>query len=198
MSLPHRALVSRAREGDREAREELAGWAGRRAYVFALQLVRSPDAARDIAQDALLRFFQHIDRFDAGQPIEPWLFGIVRNQARDAARRDRVRRHESLDQWLEQGGPEPTSTDDPVSVAERHELQRRVWRAISDLGAAHREILVLRDYHGLAYREIADVLAIPTGTVMSRLHAARSQVRQRLVESAGEAIADQSNPESTR
>jgi RNA polymerase sigma-70 factor (ECF subfamily) len=202
VSLSDRALVSRARDGDREAREQLAGWAGRKAYVFALQLVRSPEAARDVAQDALLRFFLHIDRFDAGQPIEPWLFGIVRNQVRDAARRDRVRQHDSLDRWLEQGGPEPTGTDDPAAAAETHELQRRVWRAISELGDAHREIIVLRDYHGLAYREIGEVLAIPTGTVMSRLHTARARLRQTLAERRDDARGvggtRTTNPGSTR
>jgi RNA polymerase sigma-70 factor, ECF subfamily len=181
LPISHQALVFKARGGDRDAREQLAAWAGQEAYVFALQLTRSSETARDVAQEALLRFFQHIDRFDAAQPVRPWLFVIVRNQARDAARRDRVRPHGSLDSWLEQGMPEPTSSDDPVATAERHELQRRVWQAISELGEAQREILVLRDYHGLAYREIAEILAIPTGTVMSRLHAARGRLRQILI-----------------
>ena len=175
---PDRALVSRARSNEREAREELARRAGRSAYVFALQLTGRPDAAHDIAQESLLRFFEHLDRFDPGRPVEPWLFGIVRNRVRDAARREKLRRHESLDAWLEQGGAgteDPSA--DPAVIAERHELRRQVWRAISDLGEAHRETLVLRDYHGLAYREIAEVLGIPMGTVMSRLHAARRQLR---------------------
>jgi RNA polymerase sigma-70 factor (ECF subfamily) len=191
----HQALVVQARDGDRDAREELADWAGREAYVFALQLTRSSETARDVAQDALLRFFQNIDRYDANQPVRPWLFAIVRNQARDAARRDKVRSHGSLDAWLEQGMPEPASSDDPVATAERHEMQRRVWQAISDLGETQREILVLRDYHGLAYREIAAVLAIPPGTVMSRLHAARGRLRATLIARASGEGADDTDPE---
>jgi RNA polymerase sigma-70 factor (ECF subfamily) len=132
------------------------------------------------------------------RPVEPWLFGIVRNQVRDTARRERARRHESLDAWLEQGGPEPAGTDDPVAAAERHELQQRVWRAISELGDAHREILVLRDYHRLAYRELADVLSIPTGTVMSRLHSARRRLRQILIEQDGGQPAKETTPRSDR
>jgi RNA polymerase sigma-70 factor (ECF subfamily) len=69
-------------------------------------------------------------------------------------------------------------------MAERNELRARVWQAISKLGDTHREILVLRDFHDLAYREISDVLSIPLGTVMSRLHAARKKLREILV--AGE------------
>ena len=191
MPHPDRTLVSKARDGDTDAREELAQRTGRSAYVFALQLTRSPDAAQDISQDSVLRFFGHLDRLDAEQPIEPWLFGIVRNQVRDAARRERVRRHESLDRWLESGNPEPAGADDPAATAERHELQQCVWRAISELGDAHREILVLRDYHDLAYREIAEILSIPTGTVMSRLHAARGRLRQILtVQEGGQTQAD--------
>jgi RNA polymerase sigma-70 factor (ECF subfamily) len=176
--LPDATLVVRARDGERDAREALASRAGEAAYVFALQLTRSPDSAHDIAQDSVMKFFRTIDRFDAQQPLEPWLFSIVRNQVRDAARRASVRRHDSLDTWLAAGGSEPAANDDPAASAERHELQRQVWRAISELSDSHREILVLRDYHGLAYREIADVLSIPTGTVMSRLHAARTRLRE--------------------
>lgn len=178
--LSDRVLVSKARDGEQDAREELAQRAGGAAYVFALQLTRSPEAAHDIAQDSLMRFFRHLDRFDVDQAIDPWLFGIVRNQVRDAARRDKVRRHESLDTWLEAGGSEPAGPDDPAATAERHELQHRVWRAISELNDAHREIIVLRDYHDLSYREIARVLSIPDGTVMSRLHAARKRLRELL------------------
>lgn len=179
LPVPDRVLVSRARDGEQKAREGLAHRAGRAAYVFALQLTGSPESARDVAQDSILRFFQQLDRFDIEQPLEPWLFGIVRNQVRDSARRERVRRHESLDTWLAQGGQAMAGPEaDPASLAERHELQQRIWRAVSGLTDAHREILVLRDYHGLSYREIGAVLSIPTGTVMSRLHAARTRLRE--------------------
>jgi RNA polymerase sigma-70 factor (ECF subfamily) len=126
------------------------------------------------------------------RPVDPWLFSIVRNQVRDHARRERVRQHQSLDAWLEAGGREPAATDDPAAAAELHELQQRVWRGISELSGTHREIVVLRDYHGLAYADIAGVLSIPTGTVMSRLHAARKRLRDILDESAGPTSPDTS------
>jgi RNA polymerase sigma-70 factor (ECF subfamily) len=170
---PLPSLVARAQEGEATAREELAQHAGETAYVFALQLTRSHEAALDVAQESVLRFFRQLDRFDPTARLEPWLFSIVRNQVRDAARRDKVRRHQSLEVFLETGGAEPAATDDPAAEAERRELQARVWAGISQLSEAHREIVVLRDFHGLSYREIASVLAVPQGTVMSRLHAAR-------------------------
>jgi RNA polymerase sigma-70 factor (ECF subfamily) len=177
---PVSTLVSRARDGDTDAREKLAREMGDAAYVFALQITGRPESARDIAQDSVVRFFRSLDRFDEGLAVEPWLFSIVRNMARDHARREKVRRHDSLDAWLESGGQRAAEAEqtDPAAVAERRELQQRVWRAISELSETHRETVVLRDYHGLSYRQIAGVLAIPEGTVMSRLHAARKNLRQ--------------------
>lgn len=178
---PAGTLVSRARSGEVAAREELAQQTGKSAYVFALQLTGQPELANDVAQDSVVRFFRHLERFDDRRPIEPWLFGIVRNRIRDLSRREKARRHDSLDAWLEAGGQRAAGNDtDPVEVAERHEVQHRVWRAVSELSQAHREIVVLRDYHELTYREIATVLAIPEGTVMSRLHAARKRLRAAL------------------
>lgn len=173
-----RALVTAARDGDRPAREALGRRVGRSAYVFALQMTGDRDAALDIAQDGVVRFFRRLDRFDVDRPIEPWLYQIVRNRVRDLARRDRLGRFDSLEALLEKGqivGPE--TTDDPAIRVERAELQRRVWNSVSQLSDAHREILVLRDFHGLTYREVAEALSIPQGTVMSRLHAARTSLR---------------------
>jgi RNA polymerase sigma-70 factor (ECF subfamily) len=179
------------RDGDRKARDVLARRVGSSAYDFALQLTGGSETARDIAQEGVLRFFQHLDRFDADRPIEPWLYQIVRNQVRDLSRRNRLRQHESLDAWLEQGRPEIADpTADPAGTAERHELRQRIWRAMSELSEVHREIIVLRDYHDLTYREIAEVLSIPQGTVMSRLHAARNRLRD-IIFSAGESFPDQ-------
>jgi RNA polymerase sigma-70 factor (ECF subfamily) len=138
----------------------------------------------------VLRFFEHLDRFDADRPVEPWLYQIVRNRVRDVSRRERFRRTESLDAWLEF---ERTETVDPSAgpavEAEQSDLRRRVWLAISELTDAHREIIVLRDYHDLSYREIAGVLSIPPGTVMSRLHAARRSL-QDVIAAAGDSFPD--------
>ncbi|MEN8041316.1 MAG: RNA polymerase sigma factor [Actinomycetota bacterium] len=185
--------MARAHSGESQAREELARSIGNTAYVFALQLTSHPDTSLDIAQESALRFFKHLDRFDATQPIEPWLYQIVRNQVRDQARRDRIRRHDSLDVWISEGKPEPRDRNpEPSETAEQHELQLSVWRAISELADAQREIIVLRDYHGLPYSEIAEVLSIPVGTVMSRLHTARKNLRE--IIASGDASTTRSNP----
>jgi len=174
-------LVRRARKGRREAREELARRLRRPAYLLALQLTGNPDDALDVAQDALLSFYASLGRFQVGRPVLPWLFRIVRNRVKDLQRRSRVRRSESLDRLLEVNPSVLASAaPGPESRAELGELQRRVWKALARLSAPHREILVLREYQDLSYAEIASVLRIPAGTVMSRLHAARQRLRTEL------------------
>ncbi len=170
-------LVVQARSGVAEAREELARRYREPAYLLGLQLTGNREDALDVAQDALLRFFATLDRFQEERPVRPYLLRIVRNRAMDLWRRRRIRRAESLD-----AGELPRQIADkrpgPEETTRRSELRRRVWRAVSDLAPAKREILVLRDYHDLAYAEIAKVLGIPIGTVMSRLHAARKALRE--------------------
>ena len=172
-----RDLVRRARSGDAEAREALALAHRREAYLLALQLMGNRDDALDVAQDALLRFFTTLDRFRADEPVRPWLYSIVRNRCRDLMRRGRVRRSEPIDAEPDRWRPELVDAHaDPHRDAERSQLRRRVWQALAQLTPEHREILVLRDYQDLSYEEIADVLRIPRGTVMSRLHRARRAI----------------------
>jgi RNA polymerase sigma factor (sigma-70 family) len=177
-------LVLLAREGNGPAREELARRLRQPAYSLALQLLRNPDDALDCAQDGLLRFFGSIHRLEAGRPVKPWLLTIVRNRARDLLRRKRVRRHESLEPADPDAPPRQIldTGPGPAALAERRELQERVWSALGRLPDHHREILVLRDYQDLRYAEIARLLSIPVGTVMSRLHRARKALRDVLLE----------------
>lgn len=174
-------LVTLARRGDRAAADLLARRCRRPAYVLALQLLRDPDDALDVAQDALLRLFTTLHRVQPDRPVRPWLYAIVRNRARDLMRRRRVRRHRPLAADDPESGVELVSpAPRPDADAERAELQRRVWRALGELSEDHREVLVLRDYQDLTYDEIAGVLHVPRGTVMSRLHRARKALRRRL------------------
>lgn len=171
-------LLGRAREGDRMAREELARRYRQSAYLLALQLTGRPDDALDVAQDAMVRLFGNLGTLDPGRAVRPWLFTVVRNLVRDQWRRQKVRRNEPL---AVEVGPELghqilDRAASPEELAVSAETRRRLWRALGDLRPSHREILVLRDYHDLSYEELARVLTIPIGTVMSRLHAARKKL----------------------
>ncbi len=190
-------LVVSAQGGNSAAREALGRSVGQAVYVFAIQLTRNRDTALDVAQDAVLRFFKDLDRFDSTRPLEPWLYQITRNRVRDLGRRDRIRQQESLDAWIEQGRPGQVAaaSPGPATEAERNESQRQIWRAVSQMSDQHREIFVLRDFHGLSYREIADVLSIPQGTVMSRLHTARKGLQSLLLETNTDNPANQEGNE---
>ena len=169
-----------AQQGEADALDELARSCRQQAYVFALQLIGHPDDALDVAQDAMVRFFRSLGRFDPSRPVRPWLLRIVRNLVRDRARRLRIRRTESL---------EPANDDalrfdprddapDPEALATRREQQALVWKCLQELHTRYREVLVLRDYQDLSYADIATTLKIPRGTVMSRLHRARRLLQE--------------------
>lgn len=170
-------LVGRARRGDQAALAKLTTRHRRAVYLLALQLLGNPDDAMDATQETLLRFLRALDRFDGSRPVRPWLYAILRNRVRDLRRRRRVRKHDPLEGDEDHWRPELVDPDaNPHRDATRRELRERVWQALGDLAPAHREIVVLRDYQDLSYTEIADVLGIPQGTVMSRLHRARKQL----------------------
>lgn len=185
MTIPSAAssdeLLAKARRGDESAREGIAREYRQAVYLFALHLVGDPEDARDLAQDAMLRFFSTLGRFQAGRPVRPWLFAIVRNRARDLWRRAKIRRHEPLDEEIpDLSTALSDSGTTPEEDAIHRERRRHLWKAISRLDGAKREILVLRDFHDFSYAEIAQILDIPAGTVMSRLHAARKALRHQL------------------
>lgn len=177
----HARLVQGALARDARAREALALLLRPHAYRLALQLLRNHEDALDCAQESLLRFFTHLESYDPRQPLLPWVRRIVRNRAIDMLRRRKVRRAASI----ETSGPEgealefaDESVTEPTDALQLEQRRRLVWGCLGRLGTAHREILVLRDYQDLTYNEIATLLAIPTGTVMSRLHRARAELRR--------------------
>ncbi len=176
-----RRVVRLAKDGDEAARDELARSCQRTAFVFALQLTGNREDALDLSQEAMVRFFGSLARFDHRRPLRPWLLRIVRNLVRDRARRRRVRRIETLmaEPDLVLAAP-PDPQPSPEATAARHEVQAMVWRALQELPDHYREVLALRDYMDLSYDEIATALSIPRGTVMSRLHRARRLLRERV------------------
>ncbi len=164
-----------AQRGDDPAREELAVYCRRIAFIFALQGCGDRHEAHDLAQDAVLRFFTTLDRFHTDRTVKPWLLTITRNLIRDRKRRQRTRRLEALsldDIIVEPRDPVPG----PEAIAALHEMQRLLWRSMQELSTSDREIITLREYLDLSYDDIANTLGVPRGTVMSRLHRARRRL----------------------
>ena len=150
-------------------------------YTLARYLLRNPDDAEDAAQECYLRAFRHFETFRGG-PIKPWLLAILRNVCRaEYARRGAlaVVQAEGMDDadaaaeslW---GAPD----ESPEAETLRRLDGASVQRLIGQLPDAFRETLVLREINDLSYREIADVVGAPVGTVMSRLARARALLRK--------------------
>lgn len=145
----------------------------RRAFVYALQLAGNRDDAMDLVQEAYLRLHARWAECAAPEKAAAWLYTIIRNLAIDHLRRRARRAETELDSSVlasVQEGPE--------ADAARSERARRLWAAIASLPPEQREILLLRDWHGLNYSEIAELLGLSLGTVSSRLHHARQKVRE--------------------
>lgn len=182
------ALIAACQRGDKEMFRPLVEKYRQRSFLLALQIVGNREDALDISQESFIRAYENIRRFDLGKPFGAWLFRIVRNLCIDHLRRLGVRRSVSLDATGrggrtgdEEGRPLHETLGDPRAEAadvlvERNELRERIWHALGRLEPHHREILILRDYQDLTYEEIAGVLGIPKGTVMSRLHHARRKL----------------------
>lgn len=146
----------------------------RPAYFAALGLVGSHDDALDLSQEAFARAFRARRRLDPERPFYPWLYQILRRLCFNFLRDGRARRGK-----LERAGPwlahelHGRAGGEPARELERAELRARLETAIGRLPPPEREVLVLREFEGRSYREIAELAAIPIGTVMSRLYRAR-------------------------
>jgi RNA polymerase sigma-70 factor (ECF subfamily) len=174
-------LIRRAQGGDRAAFGELVSRYMRRAYFGALGLLGSHDDALDVSQEAFIRAFRARRSIDPERPFFPWLYQILRRLCFNVGR-DRGTRRRLLEQaspWLASVASGAGAVD-PSRAAEQSELRDRVAAAIQGLPAGQREIIVLREFDGLSYGEIAEVTGIPLGTVMSRLHTARRSLAAKL------------------
>lgn len=147
-----------------------------RAFHFALQIVGNREDAMDVTQDAFIKVHKNWERRDSDRPFAPWFYAILRNVAIDFLRKRASRREEDPE-----AGPDVSSTrPGPELLAEKSQIKEKVWLALSQLPEEQREVVVLRDLHGFAYKEIAQITGQSVTTVNSRLHDAREALRRKL------------------
>ena len=174
-------LVAACREGRTEAFGELVRRYQDRLYPTLYRLTGSADDALDLVQDAFLRAYERLDRFDGESGFYTWLYRIAVNLAISARRRRKVvgRSPASLSANMPEPADDLASSDPsrPVLIGER---DRIIQTALDELPTDYRAVIVLNHLDGLSYDEIARALGIPVGTVRSRLHRARSELRDRL------------------
>lgn len=176
------AAILGAQRGDRAAFSQLVKNYQQMAYATAYGFVGNREDALELAQDAFVKAYRAMDRFDTSMPFYPWLYRIVKNTCLNHIKKRRRRGETSFEGLREAGRQFASPKGAPDHSAGLGEIRSAVGRALDELQDDHREIIVLRHIHGLSYAQIADCLGVPKGTVMSRLHAARRRIRDLLAE----------------
>ena len=179
-----REFLARARAGDLAAFEEIVRRYQRRVYATAVRIVRRHELADEVVQEAFLRAFESLARFDLARPFGPWICRIAANQAINHVRSPAAR-----EQQLPDPAPEPASSaPGPLDRILDGEARGVLQEALDELPAEQRAVFALRVFEELSYREIADALGIQMGTVMSRLARARERLKDALAPYLGTAL----------
>lgn len=166
------AAIAAFRRGDKSAFGVLVRRHQQRAIAVALGILHDAEDARDACQDAFMRAYRALDRFDGTAQFSTWLHRIVVNVCID-----RLRRIVPLTQPLEDVEAMLAGDDDPARTLGRAQLGATLTAALGQLGDKHRTALVLRELQGLSYQEIAEATSCSVGTVMSRLFYARRRMQ---------------------
>jgi len=184
-----RALIESAQKGDRAAFRQLVDRHQRRAFAIALGMVRDENDARDLVQDAFLRVYRGLDRFQGGSSFFTWFYRIVTNLAIDFMRRP-GRRETGLDDARaleaveESDFPLISRIDgaEPLEAVHRQQLGARLQAALDALPPYHRGVVMMREIEGMSYEEMAVAMNVSKGTIMSRLFHARQKLQRALAD----------------
>jgi len=173
-------LVAWAKDGDSEAFEELIHRHRDKIYARAMIMMRNEGDALDLSQEAWVKSWQRLRQFQGESTFLTWMTRIIINLCLDQLRRQKRMRAESIEDLQEEvGGVErlmPVEDAKPTEGLESEEIRRRIDEALGKLTDAHRTVLVMHEFEGLEYKEIAKRVGISIGTVMSRLFYARRRL----------------------
>ncbi len=189
-----RELVGKVQDGDDSAFRELFDRYHRRAFAVAFGVVKNKQDALDIVQDAFIKVHRHIGNFQGSSSFYTWLYRIVMNLSIDHVRRAKKGRDLDYDDRVGResgdvagdGALLPEILDgNPSKTVLRKELTMAIQKALDELPEYHRAVIMLREVEGLSYEEMASVLKVPKGTIMSRLFHARRKMQDSLSEYLG-------------
>ncbi len=183
-------LISRLREHDLAAFDELVTHFERPVYAICYRLLGDAEDARDAAQETFLKIYRGLNSFRGESGLKTWIYRIAINQAMNQQRWWRRRRKEETvsldlsrnDSETNWGSTLLGTSASPEDEAIEHERERRIMRALSEIKQEYRAALMLREIEELSYEEIAETLEISIGTVKSRIARGREELRQKLKE----------------
>jgi RNA polymerase sigma-70 factor, ECF subfamily len=178
-------LIERSSKGDSAAFGVLVERYQRRVVGVAQAVVHNQDDAIELAQETFVRAYENLSKFESRSSFSTWLYRIAANLAIDFWRREG--RHVVLhgEDAENEIAKLPTAQGDSFKEVSRSELSARLKQALEELTPEHRAVILLREVEGMSYDEISDVLQCPRGTVMSRLHYARTHLRKILKDVGG-------------
>ena len=178
--IDERSIILRCQKGDTQSYGRLVEKYMKRAYFTALGLVGVHEGALDLSQDAFVRAYRSINKLDADRKFFTWYYQILRNLCfnylRDTARHARPFSDigdNQVDNIID-------SSQDSSLQVEQNELKEAIWNAMDTLKPHEREIIMLKDFQEMSYKEIAESMDCPIGTVMSRLFTARKALKNKL------------------
>jgi RNA polymerase sigma-70 factor (ECF subfamily) len=184
---PHEddALVEQARNGSKAAFHTLFQKYHRRAFAVALGVLKRPEDAMDVVQDAFIKVHKNIGAFQGTSSFYTWLYRIVMNLAIDHVRRTRRVVEWGDDVPLHEAAGDralvpKVEDENPSRTLVRRELSDKIRQALDALPEYHRAVILLREVEGMSYEEMAEVLEVPKGTIMSRLFHARRKMQDQL------------------
>jgi RNA polymerase sigma-70 factor, ECF subfamily len=173
-------LISECLQGRTDAFGELVLRYQDRLYNIVYRLVGNAEDARDVAQEALIHAFQSLRSFKGDSLFFTWLYRIAVNTAISWKRKQKHMLRLRVDRGAQEGCREPADVslgNDPGRALEQAEEEQRVQNALGRLSPEHRAVLILKDLDGQKYEVMATILEVPIGTIRSRLHRARLELR---------------------
>ncbi len=166
-TLSEEQILQRVKQGDKEAYRHIVTRYMTRAYSIALGFVHNHQDALDLSQDCFIKVFRKLKSYDTRRPFFPWMYEVLKNLCLDHLRRRKTKAEIPLE------GLQVVKAE-----KEDREMKIVVWRGINSLPADQKEIILLRHFQQLSYKEIADLTGKPIGTVMSSLYYARARLRE--------------------
>jgi len=171
-------LALAVQSGDRAAAQVLMERYADGLFGLALRLLRNREDAAEVAQEAMVKALARIETYDASRPFSPWVYRIARNLCIDRHRKKKT--SYEIDEERDAAPVQTEGTNiyrrSPDALVHQQQLNEALEEALGELGEIYREIIILYHYEHMTYREIAEHLEIPEGTVMNRLFRARKKM----------------------